>query len=135
MLKKSNVMIPRIRSVKWVSFPTLMSKFHNPRPFNGFPRPVRVSVLLATDTRTGRGNPLNGLGLWNFDMSVGKETHFTERMRGIITFDFFNIFNHPNFRNPTLNLQSPASFGVMTRQFIPANRTNGARWIEIGLRL
>lgn len=98
--------------------------------FNSF-RPV----LLATDTRTGRANPIRGLGLKNFDMTLGKTTRITERVSGRITFDFFNIFNHPNFRNPTLNWQTPASFGVVTSSFTPANRTNGARWIQIGVRL
>ena len=110
---------------------TGLNLFSNPQTAFAAFRPI----LLATDTRTGRGNPLTGLGLWNFDMSVGKDTNITERLKGRITFDFFNIFNHPNFRNPTLNLQSPSNFGVITSQFIPANRTNGARWIEIGLRL
>jgi hypothetical protein len=92
-------------------------------------------VLLATDTRTGRANPFRGLGFKNFDMSLGKNTRITERVSGRITFDFFNIFNHPNFRNPTLNFQQPGTFGVVTSSFIPPNRTNGARWIQIGLRL
>ena len=92
-------------------------------------------VLLATDTRTGRANPFRGLGFKNFDMSLGKNTRITERVSGRITFDFFNLFNHPNFRNPTLNFQQPGTFGVVTSSFIPPNRTNGARWIQIGLRL
>jgi hypothetical protein len=110
---------------------TGLNLFSNPQAAFGSYRPI----LLASDTRTGRANPIFGPGLWNFDMSLGKSTYITERVSGRITFDFFNVFNHTNFRNPTLNLQSPASFGVITSQFIPANRTNGARWIEIGLRL
>ncbi len=92
-------------------------------------------ILLATDTRTGRANPLRGLGFVNFDMSAGKNTRITERVTARITVDFFNIFNHTNFRDPTLSLQTPGSFGVITSSFIPPNRTNGARWIQIGLRL
>jgi len=111
---------------------TGLNLFSNPQAAFASYRPI----LLASDTRTGRANPIFGPGLWNFDMSLGKSTYITERVSGRITFDFFNIFNHTNFRNPTtLSLQSPASFGVITSQFIPANRTNGARWIEIGLRL
>jgi hypothetical protein len=92
-------------------------------------------ILLATDTRTGRANPLRGLGFVNFDMSVSKDTAITERVKGRISFDFFNIFNHSNFRDPTLDSRTPTNFGVITSSFIPPNRTNGARWIQIGLRL
>jgi hypothetical protein len=92
-------------------------------------------ILLATDTRSGRANPFRGLGFKNFDMSVSKDTTITERLKGRISFDFFNLFNHPNFRDPTLNYQTQGSFGVVTSSFIPPNRTNGARWIQIGLRL
>ena len=49
--------------------------------------------------------------------------------------DMFNIFNHHNFDNPSTSLQNPNAFGVITRTFIPSNRTNSARWIEFGLRL
>jgi hypothetical protein len=55
---------------------------------------------------------------------------------------FLNIFNHVNFITPglpaspdVLSLQSPQNFGVITNQFVPANRTAGSRWIELGLRV
>jgi len=48
---------------------------------------------------------------------------------------FFNIFNNPNFQDPTLNISSLSSFGVLGTQLIPTNRdTAGARWIQLGLR-
>ena len=95
-------------------------------------------ILLSEDGRTGRANPLRGLPFRNFDMSLGKETAVTERIRVRFSADFFNIFNHPNFANPAssqLSLQNPQSFGVITSTFIPPNRTNSARWIEFGLRV
>ena len=76
-----------------------------------------------------------GLPFWNFDMRVGKTTAITERFKLGFSADFFNIFNHQNFANPSLSVTSPATFGVITSTFTPANRTNAARWIEMGLRL
>jgi carboxypeptidase family protein len=94
------------------------------RPFN-----------LSTDGRDGTGNPLRGLGLWNLDARLGKVTSFHERFKVEFSADFFNLFNHVNFFDPTLNLNNPANFGVISTQLIPANRQQGSRWIQLGLRV
>jgi len=52
-----------------------------------------------------------------------------------ISADFFNLFNHVNFFDPSLNINSPETFGVISSELIPANRTPGSRWIELGLRV
>jgi hypothetical protein len=43
--------------------------------------------------------------------------------------DAANLLNHVDFANPNLNLQNPASFGVLNRQF------NGPRHIQVGGRI
>ncbi len=93
------------------------------------------NVQISKDGRTGRSNPLRGLPFWNLDMSLGKKTAITERVSMSISADFFNIFNHPNFVDPTLNISQKASFGVISTQLVPTSRdTDGARWIQLGLR-
>jgi len=92
-------------------------------------------VQLSSDGRTGRANPMTGLPFWNIDMRFGKTTAIKERWKLGFSADFFNIFNHENFANPTINITSPATFGVITGTYTPPNRTNSARWIEMGLRL
>ena len=94
------------------------------RPFN-----------LSTDGRDGTGNPLRGLGLWNLDARLGKTTTFHERFKVEFSADFFNLFNHVNFFDPTLNINQPATFGVISTELIPANRQQGSRWIQLGLRV
>ena len=91
--------------------------------------------LLSSDGRDGTGNPLRGLGLWNLDSRLGKVLSFHERYKIEASADFFNIFNHVNFFDPSLNVNQPANFGVINTQLIPANRTFGSRWIQLGLRL
>lgn len=93
------------------------------------------AVNIATDGRDGTGNPLRAPGLWNLDSRLGKITTFHERFKAEISADFFNIFNHVNFFPPTLNLQNPATFGVISQELIPADRTQGSRWIQLGLRV
>jgi hypothetical protein len=105
-------------------------------------------ILLASDGRSGRANPIRGLGHWNLDASLGKNTAITERVHAIFSADFFNIFNHVIFCDPgatngnnlstcggSLSLASGLqNFGVISSQFIPANRTSGSRWIQLSLR-
>jgi hypothetical protein len=92
-------------------------------------------VQLSSTGRTGSGDPMYGLPFWNFDMRVGKTTSIGEKMKLGFSADFFNIFNHQNFNNPSTSFTSPATFGVITQTYTPPNRTNAARWIELGLRL
>jgi hypothetical protein len=91
-------------------------------------------VQLSTSGRTGSANPMYGIPFWNFDMRLGKSTRIFEKYRVELSADFFNIFNHLNFANPSTSFTSPATFGVITATYTPPNRTNAARWIEMGLR-
>lgn len=107
---------------------------------NLFANPAAVAadfraVNISTDGRDGTGNPIRGLGLWNLDSRLGKVTSFHERFKIEFSADFFNIFNHVNFFQPGLNLQNPANFGVISQELIPADRTQGSRWIQLGLRV
>ncbi|HEY3135960.1 MAG TPA: hypothetical protein VGL29_08025, partial [Blastocatellia bacterium] len=92
-------------------------------------------ILLSQDGRQGRALYFRGPGFWNLDFRVGKQTRITERVRFEFSFDFFNVFNHVNLNAPSLSLNSPANFGVLTSQFTPPNRTDGARWIQFGSRI
>lgn len=99
------------------------------------------NIKLSTDGRDGSANPFYGMGMWNFDMSVGKSTKIHEKVTMDFSAQFLNVFNNVNFQTPgqastgSLSLQGPSSFGEITNTFIPANRTNSARWIELGLRV
>jgi len=92
-------------------------------------------ALIASDTNDGRNSPLRGLGLWNLDMRLGKSTAITERLKVEFSADFFNIFNHPNFLDPSFDATNPATFGVINTQLIPADRISGSRWIQFGFRV
>ena len=96
------------------------------------------NVQISKDGRTGRSNPLHGLPFWNLDSSLGKKTALTERVSISIQADFFNIFNHVNFVDPSLDATRPASFGVISTQLVPTSRdgtlADGSRWVQFGLR-
>ena len=95
-------------------------------------------VLISSDTRSGRSNPISGLPYKNMDLSISKDTKITERLNSKIAADLFNALNHPNFANPSqsnLNITNPNTFGTINSSYIPPNRTNGARWIQLSIRL
>jgi hypothetical protein len=84
------------------------------------------------------------------DTSFGKTTAITERMHVTFAADFFNLFNHVIYCDPGVTNGNPnagtcgrslslasglQNFGVISTQFIPANRTSGSRWIQLSLRL
>ncbi len=55
-----------------------------------------------------------GPGQFNFDISLVKTTNITERQKLIFRAEFFNAFNHAQFGNPALALDSPGTFGQIT---------------------
>jgi hypothetical protein len=91
-------------------------------------------ILISKDGRSGRANPLRGLPLWDFDLSLAKSVRFGEDVGARLSLDFFNVFNHTVFSNPALDLANPRAFGVVTQQRIPTRRESSSRWIQLGLR-
>jgi hypothetical protein len=86
------------------------------------------SISLSQDARAGRGT-IRGLPRWNVDLSIGKTTPVRENVRVVFTADFINLFNNVQYNNPSLNLTSPATFGVLRSQ------GNTPRAIQLALRL
>ena len=106
----------------------------NPVPGSGlnlFANPEEVlknfrRINLVSDGRQGRG-VLRGLPFWNLDLSLGKQTKITERVKFALAFDLFNVLNRVNFATPGLNLTSPTTFGVITGAGAPRRIQVGAR--------
>lgn len=108
--------------------------------YNLFENPQAVyntlrRIELSRDGRSGRANPFRGMPRWNLDVSLGKRTSVTEHASVVFSADFFNVTNSVVFADPGLTLAGQTSFGVITSQFVPANRTVGSRWIQLGLRV
>jgi hypothetical protein len=113
---------------------TGLNMFANPEEVHNSFRRVEVS----RDGRAGRANPLRGMPRWNLDGSVGKRTQVIGGEHPVVlrfSFDFFNLLNKVDYTNPSLDLNNPRGFGVITTQFTPANRVDVSRWIQAGLRV
>ena len=85
-------------------------------------------IELSRDTKSGRTTPFRGPGFWNLDFRIGKDTAIGSKVRWELSVDFFNVFNHVNFSAPSLTLNNPAAFGVIT------GTSGSARAIQLGSR-
>jgi hypothetical protein len=103
---------------------TGLNVFANPEAVYKSFRRIRISE----DTNQQRG-AIRGLSRRNIDVSIGKETRVTERIRTRFSADFTNVFNWVEFAEPSLSLTDPAGFGVLNSQL------NRPRFIQLGLRV
>jgi hypothetical protein len=86
-------------------------------------------LILGLDHDGGGTGIVRGFGTWNLDMTLSKDFRAKERVGATLMFQFTNVLNHFQPSNPTLNIDSPASFGVVTSQ------ANSPRQMQFGLRI
>jgi len=92
-------------------------------------------------------NALRGFGATQWDLTLRRRFHFTDRFSLQARGDFFNILNHPNFGNPINYLTSP-QFGQATQMLNnylgtggqngglnPLYQIGGPRSTQLALRL
>jgi hypothetical protein len=90
-------------------------------------------LILGVDTNSGGAGVLRNFPTWNLDLAVSKDFKipFREGMGLTFNAEFANALNHFQAGTPSMNLDSTASWGVVTA----AAATNTPRQIEFGLRL
>jgi hypothetical protein len=59
-------------------------------------------------------NILRGPDQQDFDIAVIKTTPVTERVKLIFRWEIFNALNRPNFANPSNDVSTPSTFGVIS---------------------
>ena len=108
-----------------------VNMFGNPQAAYNSLRPV----ILGLDGRANDLGPLYGQHRWNLDFTIAKRTQINEQIGFTFYAQFLNALNHMEFSDPGqygsggINLQDPASFGVLSSQF------NTPRQVSLGLRL
>lgn len=86
-------------------------------------------MILGYDTNSNGYGVLRGFPTWNLDLAVNKDFAVTERIGATFIAQFSNVFNHFQASNPSLDINSPSTWGVITGQ------ANTPRQIEFGLRV
>ncbi len=113
---------------------------------NMFANPAAVYAnfrpfILGYDTRTGGAGTIRGQTRYNLDLGITKDTRFTERIGAQLYVQAFNLTNHMEWGDPSVDLQNPAGFGVLNSQYNAATlggsgaSANYTRIIQIGLRV
>ncbi len=72
-----------------------------------------------------RRNGYRGPHFFDSDVTIGKNFKLTERFMFNFTTNFYNIFNHPNFTNPDLNL-ADGTFGQIQTTTAPPTGPYGS---------
>ncbi|HWY70144.1 MAG TPA: carboxypeptidase-like regulatory domain-containing protein [Terriglobales bacterium] len=88
-------------------------------------------LILGVDERGNGFGILRGFPRWNLDMTVTKDIRATERVGLTFTAMMTNVLNHFQPDDPSMNLNSPATFGRVSAQATGYD----SRQIEFGLRL
>jgi hypothetical protein len=74
-----------------------------------------------------------GVNLWN--TALIKNQALTERVKLQIRFEFYNLFNHPDFGIPDNSIADVGTFGTSYYQVGNSDGTTGARQIQFGLKV
>ncbi|MDD5542310.1 MAG: carboxypeptidase regulatory-like domain-containing protein [Acidobacteriia bacterium] len=101
------------------TFNGLSNYWFNPAAFS--------AEAIGTIGNAARG-VLHGPGVNQFDFALFKDTKITEGTSVEMRFEFFNVFNHTQFGQPSNNFNSPSTFG---RIFSAAD----PRLIQLGLKI
>jgi outer membrane receptor protein involved in Fe transport len=110
-------------------------KRFNPAAFDG------ATPLAEVRQGTFGRNVMRGFGASQVDLSVRREFPITERFTLQARVDAFNVFNHPNFNNPSGVLTS-STFGRSTQMLAtglgglsPLYQAGGPRSMQMALRV
>ena len=108
-----------------------LNAYANPQAaYTGFRR-----LILGVDQNGGGGGRIRGFPRWNLDLSITKETKFTERTGATFYALITNVLNHFQPQDPSMCIDQdsptcqPSTWGVVTDQ------AYAPRQMEFGLRI
>jgi hypothetical protein len=93
------------------------------------------SVPAAGSIGNSGRNTFRGPGFFNTDISLVKKFRVTERVAATFRAEAYNLFNTVNFSPPSVNLQTPQSFGIIASTPTGASNQSGARILQGALRI
>ena len=92
------------------------------------------SVPVAGSTGNSGRNTFRGPGFFNTDLSLVKRFRIREGINVTFRAEAYNLFNTVNFSAPGVNLQTPATFGIISSTPTGASNQSGARILQAALR-
>ena len=95
---------------------------------------AKFSVPVAGSTGNSGRNTFRGPGFFNTDLSLVKSFRIHEQQRVTFRAEAYNLFNTVNFNPPSVNLQTPQTFGIISSTPTGAGNQSGARILQGALR-
>jgi hypothetical protein len=98
-------------------------------------------LLVGIDGRSGAAGILRGQARYNLDLGLTKDTQFNERVGAQLYVQAFNVLNHMQWGDPSVNLQDQPDFGVLSGQYGALTlggsgaSANYTRILQLGLRV
>jgi hypothetical protein len=100
--------------------------------------PAQLALFSVPDAgsigNSGR-NTFRGPGFFDIDASLVKRFRVTEKTAVVFRAEAYDLFNTVNFRAPSVNLQTPTTFGIISSTPTGASNQSGARILQLALRL
>jgi hypothetical protein len=93
------------------------------------------SVADAGSIGTSGRNTFRGPGFFDIDASLVKRFRVTEKIAVVFRAEAYDLLNTVNFSAPSVNLQTPTSFGIISSTPTGASNQSGARILQLALRL
>ncbi|MEO8027013.1 MAG: TonB-dependent receptor, partial [Bryobacteraceae bacterium] len=95
---------------------------------------AQFSVAAPGSSGSSGRNTFRGPGFFNTDLSLVKKFRVREGMNATFRAEAYNLFNTVNFNPPGVNLQTPATFGIISSTPTGAGNQSGARILQGALR-
>ena len=92
------------------------------------------SVPVPGSTGNSGRNTFRGPGFFDTDLSLVKAFRITETSRVTFRAEAYNLLNTVNFNPPSVNLQTPQTFGIISSTPTGAGNQSGARILQGALR-
>ncbi len=86
-------------------------------------------LVLGLDGSGGGAGVIRGFATWNLDATASKDIRVSEHLGATLMIQATNVLNHFQPSNPTMNIDSPQTWGVITGQ------ANTPRQMQFGLRI
>jgi hypothetical protein len=86
-------------------------------------------LILGLDTTAGGAGVLRGFPTWNVDATASKDFHIAEKVGATLILQANNVLNHFQPAAPSLDIDSPQTWGVISGQ------QNTPRQMQFGLRI
>src|SRR5215510_8512238 len=103
-------------------------------PFGQWVLPTNLAAPTTTLGNLGR-NAIVGPDFKNFHLALAKNTKLTERINLQVRCDAFDLFNHPNFGQPSRIFSTGPTFATISSTRFPTGDSGSSRQLQLAAKI